>query len=121
MMKRASFSPIALLVLLLLLGTIPTLAQDATAEPGAEVTETPISDLNYNSPVVGHVGGDNTEQIWPLLTASADKLTIVARRVDGNVIPSLAILDPNGVEVVNSYGPGTDGATASINNFVLPA
>jgi hypothetical protein len=119
MMKRAAFSLSALLVLFLLSGMM--LAQDATAEPGIEVTETPIGDLNYNSPVIGHIGGDNTEQVWPLLTASADKLTVVVERADGNFVPSVAILDPNGVEVTNSYGPGYDGAKATIANFVLPS
>src|SRR5215216_3767620 len=113
-MRRAVISVSALLVLFLLCGM--ALAQDATAEPGVEVTETPIGDLNYSRPVIGHIGGDNTEQVWPLLTASAEKLSIVVKRIDGNIIPSVAILDPNGVEVTNSYGPGADGATATISN-----
>lgn len=94
-------------------------AQDATedptaTEPSAEVTETPIGDLSYNSPVVGRISSAAPSQAWPLLVGSADRVLVRVERVDGNLIPSVAILDSNDQELGSSYGPEYDWATALV-------
>lgn len=105
------------------------LAQDATpeatetadqAEAPPEVTETPIGDLSYNTPVIGRVAAGES-QTWPLSSASADRVRIVVERVDGNLIPSVVLLDADENELGNSYGAEEDGATALIDYVDLPA
>ncbi len=89
-----------------------------TVEP--EVTETPITDLSYNSPVVGRISNTTPMQEWPLQTTSADRITVVVERLDGNLIPSVAIVDASGQEISNSFGADATAAVAVIDAFTLP-
>jgi hypothetical protein len=114
------------ILVVLLLGVIPTFAQEATPEATLEatseaVTETAIGELSYNSPVIGRISNATFTQSWPLLTASADRIRVVAERVDGNLIPSVSILDEIGNVLSDSYGADETYALSTVNDFTLPA
>jgi hypothetical protein len=113
-----------LAALFVLWGATTAWAQDTTAEPPeatAESTETPISDLSYNSPVIGHIDNNEMTQTWPLQTASADRITVRVERLDGNLLPNVVIQDANGTELNNAYGAGSLGSVSQISGYLLPA
>lgn len=92
---------------------------EVTAEAPVEITETPISDLRYDTAVIGRLNSATPAQDWPLPLESADRLRIVVERLDGNLLPSIVLLDAAGQEIGNSYGSEEDGATATIDNITL--
>ncbi|MFO7320585.1 MAG: hypothetical protein DIU68_002555 [Chloroflexota bacterium] len=116
---------LALLVAFAIPGTL--LAQEATpeatetSETEVEITETPVGDLSYNTPVIGRIAAPGESQTWPLNTDSADRIRLVVERVDGNLIPTVVLLDADGNEIANAYGAEADGATAVITRADLPA
>jgi hypothetical protein len=95
-------------------------AQEATQESTPETTSMGTS-LSYDVPVSGTIDDSNPTQIWPLETASADRIRVLVERTDGNLIPDVNILDTNGQPLSQSYGPDRTGAVAVIDNFTLPA
>lgn len=60
------------------------------------------------------------QQNWVLKVDSLTPLTISASRTNGNLIPSLKIIAPNGQELANS-GPDETFAKATISKFTPPA
>ncbi len=94
-------------------------AQDATPEATPAATETPITNLSYNTPVTGLIDNTTPIQTWPLQTASADRITLRVERADGNLIPSVALLDASG-GTINGSGPDPTGAAAAMGNITLP-
>jgi hypothetical protein len=113
----------------LLMLTVVVSAQDATPETTAETTpeatseNTTTSDttLSYGVPVAGAISGSSVSQTWTLQTASADRITIVVERTDGNLIPDVNILDSNSQPIAQSYGPDRSQAIARIDDVRLPA
>jgi hypothetical protein len=120
MMKRSQNYAICLSLLLTLLFSAATWAQEATEEATAETTSQ-STNLTYNSPVQGAIDNVNFTQIWTLQTASADRLSIMVERTDGNLIPTLDLLDPNSQVLQSSYGADETASKAIIANFTLPA
>jgi len=124
MMKRSRNHGLFLGLLLLLLISTTAWAQEATEEATAEVTTETTSqntNLTYNSPVQGEIDNVNFTQLWTLQTASADRLSIIVERTDGNLIPSVDLLDPNNQVLQSSYGADEAASKAIIENFTLPA
>lgn len=113
-------------VCMIALGATPLFAQDTTPEPAAatteaaEIIETPISELSYDSPVVGNITDAQPFQDWPLLTASADNIRVIVERLDGNLTPGVTILDAAGNEISSSYGSDQTYSMATIDTFTLP-
>lgn len=126
---RTGFQRYFFLILFIVLMALPneiTLAQEATPEPTdeseatAEATDTPITELSYNSPVNGHINNATPSQDWPLLTASTDRLRIEVERLDGNLIPDLVLLDATQTVVGQSYGATDTADRAIIDGVTLP-
>jgi len=90
-------------------------AQDATTDA---TTSTPLS---YGTPVTGAIDNTTFTQNWKLSTASADRVQVRVERTDGNLIPSVSILDNAGSSVADSYGSDYTYAAAQIDNTTLPA
>lgn len=87
----------------------------------ASAQETAGESLAYDVPVEGAVDQANPTQTWTLQTATADRISVVAERTDGNLIPDLYILDTNDQILSQSYGSDRTGARAFIEYFDLPA
>jgi hypothetical protein len=109
-----------LCLLLLFLVAAPAWAQDATPEATSEAAVPVSTELSYSSPVQGALDNSAFEQDWTLATASADRIRVDVERVDGNLVPEVAILDANGQELRASYGPNLDFASAEIDTYTLP-
>ncbi len=110
-------------VVLLLTFSAAAWAQDATEEATEAAAETTSqgTNLTYNSPVQGAIDNTSFTQIWTLQTASADRISIMVERTDGNLIPTLDLLDPNSQVLQSSYGSDETASKAIIQNFTLPA
>jgi hypothetical protein len=55
-----------------------------------------------------------------LTTASADRIAVHVERTDGNLLPSVSILDATDKVISQSNGADQTGAAADIENFTLP-
>lgn len=119
-MKRSQNYTILLSLLVTLLFSSATWAQETTEEPTLEAAPQ-STNLTYNSPIQGAIDNVNFTEIWTLQTASADRLSIRVERTDGNLIPTLDLLDPNSQVLQSSYGADETAAQAIIQNFTLPA
>jgi len=95
-------------------------AQDTTPEATAEAASPSSTNLVYSAPVNGEITDTAFSQTWTLQTASADRINVRVERTSGNLIPDVAILDPNSQQIQASYGPDRTGAAAEIQNFTLP-
>jgi len=106
-------SRLAVFSFILLLLALPALvgAQDA-AGGGA---------LSFNTPSQGSITEGAFTQAWTLQTASADRISVVVDRSDGNLIPDVSILDASGSVLQSSYGADRTGARAMIGDITLPA
>ena len=135
MRKAAHGLGIVLALCLLLFGAFLASAQEVTPAPTEaaaeataeapvdatpEVTETPITDLTYNRPVVGRIDNVSPSQDWPLSLDSADRLTIIVERLDGNLIPNVVLLNAAGSETGSRRGAEPNGATTIIDAFAVP-
>lgn len=107
-MKRFQNYTICLSLFFMLLFSAVTWAQEAS------------TNLTYNSPVQGVIDNANFSQVWTLQTASADRLSIIVERADGNLVPTVDLLDPNG-QVLRNSGADETAAKAIIENYTLPA
>lgn len=105
-----------LLALVLIWSVSVVAAQDATTEPTSGVTT-----LSYGVPVTGTIDNAAFTETWTLQTASADRISVVVERTDGNLIPDVSILDTNDQPINQSYGADRSQALARIDNYTLPA
>lgn len=111
---------VVMLVLMLSVGAV--WAQEATPEATAETTtEAGSTNLVYSVAAQGNITDAAFSQSWTLQSASADRLNIRVQRLDGNLIPSVVILDASNTEITTSYGSDSTGALAEIREYTLPS
>ncbi len=101
----------------LLLCGLPALAQEATPE---SIASSDMS-LTYAGRATGEISDSTPAQTWTLANVTADRIQVRVARVDGNLIPDVAILDANGQELQTSYGADRSSAVAEIADYTLPS
>lgn len=94
---------------------------DAPLNDISQFEQTPVGDLAYNTPVIGRIDSTTPEQVWPLPVTSLDRIQIVVERLDGNLIPDVALLGSADAEIDLSYGATPDDASAIIDDVRIEA
>ena len=77
-------------------------------------------EVTYDAPVQGTITNEAFSQDWTFTSAAADRISVRVERLDGNLVPSVTILDNNQQEVAQSYGSDNTYAAAEIPDFTLP-
>lgn len=114
-MKHLTWQHMLLALLVMVCAALPAAAQETPA------AETASTSLSYNTPVSGAIDSAIVQQDWQLQTISADRIQVRVERADGNLVPSVSLLDASGVELNNSYGAQETHDSAQIDSFALPA
>ncbi len=86
-----------------------TAAQDAPSD----------QTLTYSVAATVEISDSSFSQTWTLKTASADRISVHVERTDGNLLPTVSILDASDKPISQSNVDQT-GAAADIENFKLP-
>lgn len=92
----------------------PAVTTEATAAP----TQPTDTALTYDTPVSDSISDEMPTQTWTFDTESADRFTVRVARTDGNLIPTLTLLDANGF-VIRSGVTAPSADRAVIDNIVL--
>jgi len=108
------FLKLVFLLFFLLSFSAITFAQDATAEPSSGQT------LTYSVASTGEITDSTFSQTWMLTTASADRISVHVERTNGNILPTVSILDASDKPISQSNVDQT-GAASDIENFKLPS
>src|SRR5690348_11750620 len=111
---QRSFLKIGFVLLFLFSLSALVLAQDATAEATSD-----RHTLTYSVASIGEITDTGFSQTWMLTTASADRISVHVERTDGNLMPTVALLDASDKPLSQSNVDQT-GAAADINNLTLP-
>ncbi len=104
---------IGFLILCLFSLSTVIVAQDATAEATSD-----NQTLTYSVASIGEISDSTFSQVWTLTTASADRINVHVERTDGNLLPTVSILDASDKPISQSNVDQT-GAASDIENLKL--
>ncbi|MEP7290037.1 MAG: hypothetical protein ABI947_30180 [Chloroflexota bacterium] len=76
--------------------------------------------INYDSPVKGHVDDSNVEDVWDFAAAGSDLVNITVERIDGTLVPHVELRTNDGKVLATAEKDGTF-ARATISSVLLPA
>jgi hypothetical protein len=114
------------LTLVLLVGMLlaalpaPLWAANAPTTDGTTTAQGAASPVTYDAPAEGAIDSQAVTQDWSLTTQGADRIQIRVERLDGNLVPDVALLDNLGQSLTESYGATETYDAAIINDYTLP-
>lgn len=76
--------------------------------------------VTYGVPVEGEITDAQTDQTWTLTATSADRISVRVERLDGDLLPQIALRGADG-GVLTTAGQDPTGAIAGIDRQDLPA
>ncbi|MBI1276616.1 MAG: hypothetical protein GC179_00670 [Anaerolineaceae bacterium] len=91
-----------------------------SAVTSAQGTTDNTPTLTYSVASTGEISDSAFSQTWTLTTASADRISVHVERTEGNLLPTVSILDATDKAISQSNIDQT-GAAADIENFKLPS
>jgi hypothetical protein len=76
--------------------------------------------LAYDAPSTGEINGGNIVQEWTFSAEGADRIRIEVERIDGDLLPEIALLSGGGAQLATA-GADATGAMAMIERVDLPS